>query len=40
MSIKSQTDSQQLLTFQYLKFIKVLLNFHESNTEFSEPIEK
>jgi hypothetical protein len=26
MSIKSQTKSQQLLTFQYLKFIKVLLN--------------
>jgi hypothetical protein len=28
MSIKSQTESQQLLTCQYLKFIKVLLNFH------------
>jgi hypothetical protein len=40
MSIKSQTKSQQLLTFQYLKFINVLLNFRESITEFSEPTEK
>jgi hypothetical protein len=38
--MKSQTESQQLLTFQYLKFIKASLNFHESITEFSEPTEK